>query len=406
MAAGALSRGSKSDDEVHELQGIDDIVTRHKRVTADVRLAQHYYDGVFRIPFSTPRLRRTYRQLMAGAQTAYCSAVVNAYTARAGASWAGLDTVGPAVIHEMFLAGYAVIAVQAGRPWVQPACQWALPDDTWPATRMWTTGDGARHVAVFPGDGTVRSWAAKTGDAWRPEAEDDGVQLITASRLGGSIIRDIIPIQDQINYLVACELISVDRAVMPLWYILSSMQSALEADAKISMDPSVESILAIVGDQAGAFPTPDIASVQKMRESAEKKVAAVSGMPAYLLDGGTPPSGTALAVASERMTAAVRACQQAADEPLRQAAALTIGADPDGLVWHDPAPTTPADRAAYAGKLRQLGLPPDVWLPAAGVDPQAVCADGRTVLEAVTVADARDAGSLARALYSGGRSGV
>lgn len=388
------------------MQDITDVAARHMRVTADARLAQSYYDGAFRIPFSTPRLRRTYRQLMAGAQTAYCAPVVDAYTARAEASWAGLDAVGPAVIHEMFLTGYAVIAVQAGSAWVQPACQWALPDDTWPASRMWTTGDGTQHIAVFPGDGTVRSWVSSQAGGWRPEEEDAGVQLITAARLSGSIIRDIIPIQDQINYLVSCELIGVDRAVMPLWYILSSMQSALEADAKINMDPSVESILAIVGDQAGAFPTPDIASIQKMRESAEKKIAAVSGMPAYLLDGGTPPSGTALAVASERMTAAVRVCQQAADGPLRQAAALIDGADPDGLVWHDPAPTTPTDRADYAGKLRQLGLPPDVWLPAAGVDPLAVCADGRTVLEAVTAADTRDAGSLARALYSGGRSGL
>lgn len=392
--------------EVRELQNVDDIAVRHRRATADARLAQRYYDGAFRVPFSTPRLRRAYRQLMAGAQTAYCAPVVDAYTSRVGASWAGLDTTGPAVIHEMFLTGYAVLASQAGQAWVQPACQWALPDDTWPASRMWTTGDGAQHIAVFPGDGTVRSWASSQAGGWRPEAEDAGVQLITASRPGGSIIRDIIPIQDQINYLVACELIGVDRAVMPLWYILSSMQSALEADAKINMDPSVESILAIVGDQAGAFPTPDIASIQKMRESAEKKIAAVSGMPAYLLDGGTPPSGTALAIASERMTAAARACQQAADGPLRQAAALIDGAAPDGLVWRDPAPTTPADRAAYAGQLRQLGLPPDVWLPAAGVDPQTVCADGRTVLEAVTAADARDAGSLARALYSGGRSGL
>lgn len=388
------------------MQSIDDIAARHQRTTADARLAQNYYDGAFRAPFSTPRLRRSYRRLMAGAQTAYCAPVVDAHASRASASWGGLDTTGPQTIHEMFLAGYAVIAVQAGRPWIQPACQWALSDGTWPTSRMWATGDGAQHIAVFPGDGTVRSWASSQAGGWRPEDEDTGVQLITAVRPGGSIIRDIIPIQDQINYLVACELIGVDRAVMPLWYILSSVQSALEADAKISMDPSVESILAIVGDQAGAFPPPDIASIQKMRESAEKKVAAVSGMPAYLLDGGTPPSGTALAIASERMTTTVRACQQAADEPLRQAAAMTSGADPDGIAWHDPAPATPADRAAYAGQLRQLGLPPDVWLPAAGVDPQTVCADGRTVLEAVTAADTRDAGSLARALYSGGRSGL
>lgn len=388
------------------MQNIDDIVTRHRRATADARLAQRYYEGAFRTPFSTPRLRRTYRQLMAGAQTAYCAPVVDAYTSRASASWAGLDTAGPQLVHEMFLAGYAVCAVQSGRAWVQPACQWAPADDSWPASRMWTTGDGAQHVAVFQPDGTARSWASASGGGWRPEAEDTGVQLITAVRPGGSIIRDIIPIQDQINYLVACELIGVDRAVMPLWYILSSVQSALEADAKISMDPSVESILAIVGDQAGAFPTPDITSIQKMRESAEKKIAAVSGMPAYLLDGGTPPSGTALAIASERMTATVRACQQAADGPLRQTAALVDGADPGGIAWCDPAPTTPQDRAAYAAQLRQLGLPPDIWLPAAGVDPQKVCADGRTVLQAVTDADGRDSAGLARALYSGGRSGV
>lgn len=388
------------------MQNIDDIVTRHRRATADARLAQRYYDGLFRTPFSTPRLRRTYRQLMAGAQTAYCAPVVDAHTARAGASWAGLEHTGPKLIHEMFLTGYAICAVQSGRPWVQPSCQWATADDSWPASRMWASGDGAQHVAVFQPDGSVRAWAAAAGGGWRPEAEDSGVQLIAFTRPGGSIIRDIIPIQDQINYLVACELIGVDRAVMPLWYILSSMQSALEADAKISMDPSVESILAIVGDQAGAFPTPDITSIQKMRESAEKKIAAVSGMPAYLLDGGTPPSGTALAIASERMTATVRACQQAADGPLRQLASLIDGAAPDGIVWHDPAPTTPQDRAAYAGQLRQLGLPPDVWLPAAGIDPKTVCADGRTVLQAVTDADGRDAAGLARALYSGGRSGV
>lgn len=388
------------------MQAIDDIAARHRRATADARLAQNYYDGIFRIPFSTPRLRRTYRLLMAGAQTAYCAPVVDAHTARAAASWAGLDDVGPKIIRGMFLAGYAVCAVQAGQPWVQPACQWAPADDTWPASRMWTTGDGAQHIAVFDPSGAAVEWASKSGAGWRRTGEDTGITLVTFSRPGGSIIRDIIPIQDQINYLVACELIGVDRAVMPLWYILSSMQSALEADAHISMDPSVESILAIVGDQAGAFPTPDITSIQKMRESAEKKIAAVSGMPAYLLDGGTPPSGTALAIASERMTATVRACQQASDSQMRQVAALAAGADPDGLVWHDPAPTTPQDRAALAGQLRQLGLPPDVWLPAAGVDPQMVCADGRTVLQAVTDADARDAGSLARALYSGGRSGV
>lgn len=186
---------------------------------------------------------------------------------------------------------------------------------------------------------------------------------------GVSILRDAIPVQDELNKLIADEIVASERIALPIRYIMQMAEQQLQAKLnpktgkmeppKLPFDETVNSILALTGKgPAGEFPGPDADKLVALQEHAEQKMARVTGVPSFYLSqsSGDVPSGDSLRVLSSRLTSGVSTFQQDAAPSWRGQMAL-LGYPDASPVWESPVPMDEMEKLQAAQAKKDLGYP-------------------------------------------------
>lgn len=394
---------------------LQDAKPRFKRYA----LARDYWAGRHRYPFASPRFAEMYRWLLQTAQMNVCPTIVDAFTDRIDMDNWGIDKDDPLTgqldrlrslaDREAWRCGDAFAVVWPGadgtpRPWYHRADQ-ILPhvDEADPgklawAAKLWTQRDGRGrltvygpeaaerwitdqrmvdpgmsatlddweraldHLVPFTGDGDPAVIGHTMGDVpvlwWRHDADEQ-------AGFGHSILRDVVPIQDELNYAVAASIIGVERMAEPIRYALADeppkrrlnpATGQLESPT-VDFDPTRENLLTLVAKSAGQFPTPPAADLQALQSNAARKAGSVVGVPAWYLaedSDGQAPSGESLRVELSRMLSAITA-YEVESSPVNRGLMRLLGRDDAQPVYADPMPQSRAEQLAEAQIKAQLG---------------------------------------------------
>lgn len=362
---------------------VQDLYEEYETKSRPARVARSYAEGNNVPPFASVKMREHYQWLLDTAKTNLCGSVVDVYTNRTRLLEVpqGVDQV--AVHHDVYCYGHAAVCTYNGHAWHHPGSQFAWVNDGTILARVWKHGDD-KYIALFDGVRcvTYRRDDGLGADTWSLFEEQGGVPMPVWFEAGDSILADVYPIQDELDYLTAATLIGVDRVAMPLWYILSAQATALQSNRKVDLDPVRESILAITGDSAGAFPEPNTDKLLALQQHAMEKIYATVGIPSYMLKNtGDVPSGAALQIMSERMVNTVQNTSEKITEAWEQLFSELRFGEP--VQWESPQLTTDEDKMNRVKDMRELGLPAELWLRELGFDPDEVMSDGRKLSESV-----------------------
>lgn len=379
---------------------IQDYVDTHKEKARAAQVAHVYAAGKNVPPFATPKMRQHYGWLLDTAKTNLCGSVVDVFANRTRLANA-IDFIDAQQVHrDVYTYGHAVVLTWDGQCAVHPAREFAVQDidGEQVVTRYWVA-DEWRYFAIFGLDSLVTFRQPESvGGAWIKWEEASCEPPILFDR-GESVLADVYPVQDELDYLTAAAIIGVDRVAMPLWYILSAQASALQSNRSVDLDPVRESILAITGDSAGSFPPPDTDKLLALQKHAMEKIYAVTGVPSYMLSNtGDVPSGAALQIMSERLVQTVADTQQLLEPAWTELFTRMRVGEP--VQWESPHLKTSDDQLERARAYRELGLPADVWLRELGLDPDTVMPQGGTLRDAVTASPESNS-AISRAFFAG-----
>lgn len=382
-------------------------------------LHRDYWSGHHRYPFASQKFAAMYRWLLQTAQMNVCPTIVDAFTDRISMDNWGIDEADPLTEsldrlsaltdREAWRCGDAFAVVWPGadgttRPWYHRADQ-ILPhvDEADPgklawASKLWTQRDGYGRLTVYDADhaerwitdqrmvdpgksATIDDWAPAldhlipfTGDGdpavightmgdvpvlwWRHDADEQ-------AGFGHSILRDVVPIQDELNYTIAASIIGVERMAEPIRYALADeppkqrlnpVTGQLDSPT-VDFDPTRENLLTLTAKSVGQFPTPPAADLQALQANAARKAGSVVGIPAWYLaedSDGQAPSGESLRVELSRMLAAITA-YESESSPVNRGLMRLLGRADAQPVYADPMPQSRTEQIAEAQVKAQLG---------------------------------------------------
>lgn len=435
-----------------------------------------YRDGHHRLDFASPKFRKAFAWLMRMAQENLCEAIVDAHTNMlAITSWSasetdsdtaldeGLQRLAALVHDEAHTTGnaFTITWTRPGRldpqaifhraDQVVPFVDEDQPDLLTAGAKLWVDAkSGFGRVNVYD-DARLTRWVTKSKmtylprdgygmtvtptfhdkpQAWEPyeteRAPHDERHLFGATPVvwwkrkapsqyeaGRSVLIPAIPVQDELNKLVADALVSSERIAMPLRYVMDVAPEMLQPKLNpqtgrmerptLPFDETVNSILALTAKgPAGQFDGPDADKIIALQSHAEQKVARVTGIPVFYLSptSGDVPSGEALRILASRLTSQVQAFQRDSTPAWKGQAELLGMRDP-AITWAAPLPESQEERLTNAQAAKDLGLPPEEWLRIAGLDPYTVDDDGLTLLERVGATSSATAAELARVFLAG-----
>ena len=223
---------------------------------------------------------------------------------------------------------------------------------------------------------------------------------------GHSILTDVIPLQDASNAALADIIITAEAFARPLIVALNMKDDAAPVNPFAANDtprpqqrfnPDRQQILALDGaGPVSRLDPPDLTKVLAVQETFSAKVARVIGAPSYYFSqtSGDVPSGESLRVLSTRRTATIKAWQRDAEPVWRGLMQLLGVADPE-IVWADPMPLDPLERAQIAQVKHSIGYSlADLAEYLGEADPDGIVARAAE-------AQAGDATAVGRALMGG-----
>lgn len=394
---------------------LQDAVPRFKRYA----LHRDYWGGHHKYPFASPKFAALYRWLLQTAQMNVCPTIVDAFTDRITMDNWGiteddplarqLDRLKALADRESWRCGdaFAVVwpdatgqrrAFYHRADQIIPHADQGRPGSLEWATKLWTQRDGygrltvyyadhaeryitdrpiaepgqtatldtwlerLAHIAPFTGDGDPAVIAHTMGDVpvlwWRHDADEQ-------QGFGTSILRDVIPIQDELNYSVAASIVGIERIAEPLRYALAdeapkprlNPSTGRVESPKIDFDPTRENILTLTANSAGQFASPSAADLVALQSNAARKAGAVVGVPSWYLaedSDGQAPSGESLRVEMSRMLANIVAFEQEST-PVNQGLMALLGHPDATPVYADPMPQSRTEQLAEAQVKHSLG---------------------------------------------------
>lgn len=434
---------------------IPQIVAEWRAQQPHYRLYNDYIAGRHRFPFASWKFLRHYRWMCNRARENLMPAAVAAFTDTIRIrSWGsrqggeeGLDRLAAAVHRGAFISGDAYTITwpaPAGAPRAvlqDPAAIVPHVSDDDPdlldwAARVWYDPATARARINIYTPTVCERWATRLPMrdqhgaplrdipdrpiGWAPYSSPGAPETIPhafgavpviwwkrdAARQdahGVSILDQIIPIQDELNYHVVTALIASERIALPIRYAIAEQASTLGQNQQVNFDPTRENILALAANAVGEFAGPDADKLIALQNAAEQKIARTTGIPPYVFSQqqGDIPSGEALRILNARRTATVQAFEAEATPCWRGQLALLGWEDDVAPVWEDPTPHDDTERLVAARAAKDLGLPAEDWLRIAGYDPHAVDDSGATLADRVRDEAARTAQAAAQAFLDG-----
>lgn len=369
-----------------------------------------YYAGETPLSFMSPEAREALSNRLTRMSANYCRLAVTSIAERLrvtgftrdGAhdsslweTWAAndLDQLSATLHREALILGSAFVIVWAdetGRPVisVESAHQMIARRD--PGTRTitaavkrWEAPTGTE--AVVYGPETITRYTSKSHGATaasqftaaetvtNPLGMVPVVEFRNSDRLlepGVSELRDIIPLQDSLNKLLADLMVGSENYARPRRWA-TGIELEEDDDGEVT-NPYPEGDRMLISEapdsKFGQLPASDLASYETAIRSIVAQIMAVSSLPAHYVGvtGNQPPSADGLRAAEASLTARCEARQatfgRAWEKVMALAHAVATGTDPAtadvGIVWADPATRSAAQEADAVVKLYTAGLLP------------------------------------------------
>ena len=446
------------------VDAIPGIIATYSSRIADYQLYRDYHAGRHRDAFASQKFRRHFQWVLDAARENLIPASVASHanrlriktwgdeTAEALAAQLGLGRLARLVHDEMLLCGDAYTVVWYGRDGqprpvfhradqIIPQVDDQEPDKLASAAKLWidrATGYG--RITIYYPDRLERYtttsrladpktsssepvvWPTQTAQ-WQPLDLDDAPaeephgfgavpvcwwKCLPESQYspGRSLIRDVIPPQDELNKLTADALVASERIALPLRYLLQTAgnegQPVWDPAAGEFRRPQQEFrltkddiLLSPAAGPAGEFPAPDAAKLVALQERAERKIARILGLPRhYFGEGGTTvASGESLRTDSARLASSIEWLQADAT-PVWRGLGQLLGLDITPQ-WVDPVPVDTSERLANAQTRQALGYAMEDAIREVG-DP-----DPAGIVQRATAAQAASEQALGRALAAG-----
>lgn len=305
-----------------------------------------------------------------------------------------MDQLSPIAHREALTLGSAFIIVWAdeqGRPTisVEDARQVAVVRD--PATReivagvkRWSTA--TETFAVLYGPERIIKYRAAGIDAASGFAVSESienplgvvpvVELVNTDRLnapGCSEMKDLLPLQDALNKLLADLMVGSEYYARPRRY--ATGVELIEDENGDVDNPFPESDRMMISEDPqakfGSLPAADLSSYDAAIKVIVQQMQALSGLPDHYvgISASQPPSADALRAAEASLTARAEQRQQIFGRAWEQVARLVVavrtGVDPSTvdvrITWADPATRSIAQEADAVVKLYAAGLLPATY---------------------------------------------
>jgi len=317
-------------------------------------LYHNYMEGRHNMAWATEKFKRKWKWALAASTTNYCPAVVNAVangikiTGFEGAVDAELEAnlkrESRRVTKESVAAGNSFVVVwhnpRTGKSQatyqaagtVVPTVDFEDQAVLARASRVWLHADGYYHLQVFYPD--RMEWFVsdkrfkseqeleKNVAAWSPfkapatathPANETGIyphsyeavpvgwfkaEAASGYAPGTSLLRDIIPIQDRLNLLVADQIVASRGAAAPILYMLGVDREDTEwsvdptndeaSPPSVEFDENKDSILLSSAQSAGQFAGPNTQALIALHEKAKDDMAGVLGLTSWTLNAIQP----------------------------------------------------------------------------------------------------------------------
>lgn len=422
-------------------------------------LHRDYWAGHHRYPFASPKFANLYRWLLQTAKMNVCKSVVAAFTDRITMDNWGIPTDDPdtetlnrlraLIDREAWRCGDAFAVVWPDRTGTRKAFYHRAdqilphPDEANPgslewASKLWTQRDGYGRLTVYYADRAERyitdqrmvdPGKSATIDDWTPWLKrlhpfsGDGDPAVIPHTMGAvpvcwwrqdgddqigygsSILQDVVPIQDELNYTVAASIVGVERIADPIRFALADKAPEARLNpatgqletARVDFDPTRENLMTLVANSAGQFAAPSAADLISLQNQAARKAGSVVGMPSWYLaedSDGQAPSGESLRVEMSRMLAAVTSYESESG-PVDRGLMQLLGHADAQPVYGDPMPPSRTEQLAEATVKKNLGYSLlDIATFLGEPDPEEIV---RNASEASAV----DAQALGRSLMNG-----
>ena len=431
-----------------------------------------YRDGRHRMDFASDGFRKSFGWALLQAQENLMPAIVSAHTNLLSieawtasesdaqdATDAGLQRLAELVHAESHTTGNA-FTITWNRPGVTepmaifhradqviPFVNEEQPDVLDAAVKLWIDRDGFGRGAVYDAGHLYRfatkskmAYQARRNDgttaapaypddrhAWQAydaegapavEAHSFGVvpvvwwkrDAISQFDPGRSVLVDAIPVQDELNKLIADAVVAGERIARPVRYVMDVAEELLKprlVNGKLQPPTlpfdDTNTLLAMTAKgPAGQFPGPDATSIIALQQHAEQKLSRTTGIPSWLLNptGGNVPSGTALRIMLTQLVSQAESFQRDATPSWKGQLEL-LGMSNPAIKWADPMPSSDEERLANAAEAKALGLPAEEWLRIGGWDPAARDESGVSLVDRVTAAQQAKVQDAVGALYAG-----
>ncbi|UYG15635.1 phage portal protein [Brachybacterium huguangmaarense] len=305
-----------------------------------------------------------------------------------------LDQLAPVAHREALTLGSAFVIVWAdeqGRPTitVEDARQVAVIRD--PASREIVAGvkrwtDATHTHAVLYGPDTIVRYRAQGTDAAsgyavmetleNPLGVVPVVELVNTDRLnapGMSEMRDLLPLQDSLNKLLADLMVGSEYYARPRRWA-TGVELVEDEDGEVANPFPENNRMMISEDPAskfGSLPAADLSAYDAAIKVVVQQMQALSGLPDHYvgISASQPPSADALRAAEASLTARAEQRQQIFGRAWEQVARLVVavrtGVDPSTvdvrITWADPATRSIAQEADAVVKLYTAGLLPATY---------------------------------------------
>lgn len=251
------------------------------------------------------------------------------------------------------------------------------------AVKRWNTAKGSEAVLYLP-DRITRyksdSQNATAGAQFRvTETIENPLQVVpvvefrNSDRLlddGVSELRDVIPLQDALNKLLADLMVGSEYFARPRRWATGIQLEESEDGEEISPIPETDRMMHVEAEDAkfGQLPASDLGSYDTAIRTIISQIMAVSSLPGHYtgIVANQPPNADGLRAAEASLTARVEQRQHTFGRSWEKVAALAhaIRTNTDPLAaeisvtWADPATRSVAQEADAVVKLFQAGLLP------------------------------------------------
>lgn len=307
--------------------------------------------------------------------------VINTYATGLTAPRADLQGYNKALT-PLLIRGAAPCIIQPNETLTFPENYTYITDGDYTMAAVFTRSlsQNTDYVTFIDSEGAAQTWSKPTKNPynkdfakdWKLLEEDTGYQLHMLTLPDTGFGPTLAALQNRINASIITQTRVADMYARPFWYLLNTYQPPenpyTNGDTPAPKPSSKPGQRIFITDSQGPFgqlTPPTLKDVVDFHNTILEKVTQTTGIPPYYFTPGTgtPPTGVALKVISERYRQNIQAMRDTLN-PTLQAILTSIGATPDTddgghIIWQSADDLTQDALDAHGIALTTMGYPLD-----------------------------------------------